>query len=61
MADDGKRSEAVDVVVELLLGEKKKERVWERKGLRVGPDRRLADDGKRLDSLSPRWTLHGPL
>ena len=27
----------------LLLGEKKKERVWERKGLRVGPDRRVAD------------------
>ena len=32
----------------LLLGEKKKVRVWERKGLGVAPDRRLADDGKRF-------------
>ena len=31
----------------LLLGEKKKERVWERKGLAIGVERRLADDGKR--------------
>ena len=27
----------------LLLGEKKKERVWERKGLGIEPDTRLAD------------------
>ena len=47
------QSEAVRFI--MLLGEKKKERVWERKGLRVGPDRRLADDGKRLHR---RWTLY---
>ena len=27
----------------------------------LGGNGGLADDGKRLDSLSPRWTLHGPL
>ena len=39
------RSGAVRLI--MLLGEKKKERVWERKGLGLRPDRRLADDGKR--------------
>ena len=34
-------SEAVRFI--LLLGEKKKERVWERKGLGIGPDGKLAD------------------
>ena len=34
-------SEAVRLY--LLLGEKKKERVWERKGLGILPERRLAD------------------
>ena len=34
-------SEAVRLI--MLLGEKKKERVWERKGLAIGPGRRLAD------------------
>ena len=52
-ADDGKRREMLLSMNEverfiLLLGEKKQERVWERKGLAIGPDRRLADDGKRL-------------
>ena len=42
-------SEAVRLI--MLLGEKKKERVWERKGLGVEPDRRLADDGKRSEML----------
>ena len=36
----------------------KGEGVWGRGGCQVAPGRRLADDGKRLDSLSPRWTLN---
>ena len=32
----------------LLLGEKKKERAWERKGCGIGLERGLADDGKRF-------------
>ena len=46
-ADDGKRSEFTEAAERfiLLLGEKKKERVWERKGLAVGPERSLADLG----------------
>ena len=36
----------------MLLGEKKKERVWERKGLAVGPGRRLADLGFSVFSVS---------
>ncbi len=37
LADDGKRSEFTEAAERfiLLLGEKKKERVWERKGLAV--------------------------
>ena len=44
--------------VELRKGSVSKGRGLGRGGLRVGPDRRLADDGKRLDSLSPCWTFH---
>ena len=36
----------------LLLGEKKKERVWERKGLGIRVDRRLADFGFSVFSVS---------
>ena len=44
-ADDGKRSDLVwsCTLLRMLLREKKKERVWERKGLGIGPERRLAD------------------
>ena len=40
-----------------LLFLKKREREGVR-GCGIGPDRRPTDDGKRLDSLSPRWMLH---
>ena len=52
-ADDGKRSEFTETAERfiLFLREKKKERVWERKGLVIGPERSLADDGKRLPAM----------
>ncbi len=41
-ADDGQRSERLDVC-SCFSERRKKERVWERNGLAVGPGRRLAD------------------
>ena len=44
-----------------MFWRKQREEVRRRVGSIIHPDRRVADDGKRLDSLSPRWTLHVPL
>ena len=48
-ADDGKRSGFMDSVDVLLCfsERREKERVWERKGLGVGPRGSLTDEGKR--------------
>ena len=40
------------------LKKRKEEGVWGRRSSNIAPDGRLADDGKRWDALSPRWTFY---
>ena len=58
-ADDGKRNE-MEMDVAYFAGGQMGEGLGEG-WLEIHLDGGSADDGKRLDSLSPRWTLRFPL